>query len=49
MRSPNEHANDNELARRLYEVSCELVGLPGAGEPGTRDASGSPAANAATH
>jgi light-dependent protochlorophyllide reductase len=28
MRSPNEHAHDPELARKLYEVSLELVGLP---------------------
>lgn len=49
MRSPNEHANDDRLARRLYEVSCELAGLPGAREPVTSDTSGSHAANAGTH
>jgi NAD(P)-dependent dehydrogenase (short-subunit alcohol dehydrogenase family) len=27
MRSPNKHANDAELARKLYEVSLEMVGL----------------------
>jgi light-dependent protochlorophyllide reductase len=27
MRSPNEHAHDSELAKKLYEVSLELVGL----------------------
>lgn len=28
LRSPNEHANDDRLARRLHQVSRELVGLP---------------------
>jgi NAD(P)-dependent dehydrogenase (short-subunit alcohol dehydrogenase family) len=27
MRSPNKHANDPELAKKLYEVSIEMVGL----------------------
>jgi NAD(P)-dependent dehydrogenase (short-subunit alcohol dehydrogenase family) len=27
MRSPNEHAHDPELAKKLYEVSLEMVGL----------------------
>jgi NAD(P)-dependent dehydrogenase (short-subunit alcohol dehydrogenase family) len=27
MRSPNEHAHDAELAKKLYEVSLEMVGL----------------------
>ena len=27
MRSPNPHARDPELAKKLYEVSLELVGL----------------------
>jgi hypothetical protein len=29
MRSPNEHAHDLELAKKLYEVSLEMVGLSG--------------------